>query len=192
MTNLDSILKSRDITLLTKVSLIKAMLFPVVMYGCQSWTIWKLSTEKLMLLNFGVGEDSWESLNYKEIQPVHPKGNQSWIFTGSTDAEAETPILWPLDAKNWLFGKDPDAEKDWRQQEKGTMEDEMVGWHHRLHGHKFEQSPGVGDRQGSLVCCSPLDHRVRHDWATELNWIHFWVMIWCPSDLQKRLKTYFF
>ena len=121
LTNLNSILKSRDITLLTKVSLIKAMLFPVVMYGCQSWTIWKLSTEKLMLLNFGVGEDSWESLNYKEIQPVHPKGNQSWIFTGSTDAEAETPTLWPSDAKNWLVWKDPDVEnwtikkaKPWR------------------------------------------------------------------------------
>ena len=106
----------------------------------------------------------------KEIQPVHPKGNQSWIFIGRTDAEAETPILWPLDAKNWLIGKDPDAGKDWRLEEKGTTEDEIVGWHHRLNGHEFEQASGLGDGQGSLACCSPWDHRVGHDWATELNW----------------------
>ena len=84
-------------------------------------------------------------LDYKEIQPVHPKGNQSWIFIVKTDAEAETPILWPPDAKNWLHGKDPDAGKDWRQEEKGMTEDEMVGWHHQLNGHESEQAPGVGD-----------------------------------------------
>ena len=85
-------------------------------------------------------------LDCKEIQPVHPKGNQSWIFIGRTDAEAETPILWPLDAKNWLIGKDPDAGNDWRQEEKGTTEDEMAVWHHQLDGHEFEQALVVGDR----------------------------------------------
>ena len=93
-------------------------------------------------------------LDCKEIQPVHPKGNQSWIFIGRTDVEAETPILWPPDAKNWLIGKYPDAGKNWRQEEKGTIEDEMVGWHHWLNGHEFEQAPGDGEGQGILVCCS--------------------------------------
>ena len=98
-------------------------------------------------------------LDCNEINPVHPERNSSWIFIGRTDAEAETPILWPPDVKNWLTGKEPDAGKDWRQ-EKGTTEDEMVGWHHWLDGQEkeFEQAPGVGDRQGSLVCCSPRDH----------------------------------
>jgi len=94
------------------------------------------------------------SLDCKEIKQVNPEGNQSWIFIGSIDAEAETPILWPPDVKNWLIGKDPDAGKDWRQ-EKEMTEDEMVGWHHWLDGHEFEQALGVGDRQGSLECCSP-------------------------------------
>ena len=98
----------------------------------------KLSAEELMLLNCGVGEDSWESLGHKEIQPVQPKGDQSWVFIGRTDAEAETPIIWPPHAKNWLIGKDPDAGRDWGQEEKGTTEDEMAGWHHRLDGHQFE------------------------------------------------------
>ena len=91
-----------------------------------------------MLLNCGVGEDSESLLDCKEIQPVHPKGNQSWIFIGRTEAEAETPIPWPPDAKNWLIGKDPDAGKYWGQEEKGTREDEMVGWHHRLNGDEFD------------------------------------------------------
>ena len=98
-------------------------------------------------------------LDCKEIQPVHPKGNQSWIFTRRSDAEAETPILWPPDLKHWLTGKDPDAGKVWRQEEKGTTEDGMVGWHHWLYEHKFEQAPGVGDGQGSLACCSPWDSK---------------------------------
>ena len=95
----------------------------------------------------------------KEIKPVNSKGNQSWIFIRRTDAEAEAPILWPPDAKNWLIGKDPDAGKDWRREVKGTTEDEMVGWHHWLDGHEFEQAQGVGDGQGSLVCCSPCGFR---------------------------------
>ena len=126
----------------------------------KNWCFWTVVLEKIL-----------ESpLDCKEIQPVHPKGKQSWIFIGRTDAEAETSVLWPSDVKNWLIWKDPDAGKDWRQQEKGLTQGEMIGWHHRLDGHEFEQAPGVGDRQGSLVCCSPWGGRVRHDWATELNW----------------------
>ena len=92
------------------------------------------------------------------------------MFIGRTDAEAEVPILWPPDAKNWLIGKDPDSGKDWRQEEKGMTKDKMVGWHHWLNGHEFEQAPGVVDGQGSLACCSPWGRRVGHDWTTELNW----------------------
>ena len=99
------------------------------------------------------------SSGVKEIQPVHPKGNQSWIFIGRTDAEAEAPILWPPDVKNWLTRKDPDAGKDGRQEEKGMTEDEMVGWHHWLDGHEFVQAPGVGDGQRGLECCGPWDRK---------------------------------
>ena len=124
------------------------------------WWFWTVVLEKTL-----------ESpLDYKEIQPVHPKGDQPWIFIGRTDAEAETPILWPPDVKNWLIGKDPDSGKDWRQEEKGMTEDEMGGWPHWLNGHEFEQALGVGDGQGGLACCSPWGLRVGHDWATELNW----------------------
>ena len=137
MINLDSILKSRDITLSTKIHLVKAIVFAVVMYGCESWTIKKAEHRRIDVLNCGVGEDSWESLGLQG-DPVHPKGNQSWIFIGRTDAEVETPILWPPDAKNWLIWKDPDAGKDWGQEEKGTIEDEMIRWHHWLNGHEFE------------------------------------------------------
>ena len=108
-------------------------------------------------------------LDYKKIQPVNPKGNQTWIFIGRTDAKAEGPILWPPDVKHWLIGKDPDAGKDWRQKEKGTTEDKTVGWHHQLNGHEFEQAPGVGDGQGSLVCCSPWGHK-ELDMTEQLNW----------------------
>ena len=107
-------------------------------------------------------------LDCKEFKSsVNPKGNHSWLFIGRTDVEA--PILWPPDVKNWLIGKHPDTGKDWRQEEKGMTEDEMVGWHHHLKGHEFEQAPGDGEGQRSLACCSPWGHRVRHDWATELN-----------------------
>ena len=107
-------------------------------------------------------------LDWKDIKPINPKGNQSWIFIGRTDAEAETPIIWPLDVKNWLIWKDPDAGKDWRQ-EKGVTEDEMVGWHYRLDGHEFEQALGVGDGQGSLAWGSPWG-RKESDTAEQLNW----------------------
>ena len=149
MINLDSILKSGDITLPTKVRLVKVLVFPVVMYGCESWIIKKA-----------------EHWRMDAFEPIHPKGNQSWIFTGRTDVEAETPILWPPDVKNWLNWKDPDAGKDWRREKKGTTEDEMVGWHHRLNGHESEWTPGVGDGQGGLACCSLWGHRVGRDWVT--------------------------
>ena len=131
-------------------------------WALKNWHFWTVVLEKTL-----------ESpLDCKEIQLVHPKGNQSWIFIERTDAEAETPILWPPDVKNWLLGKDPDAGKDWRQEEKGMMEDGMVGWHHRLIGHEFEQAPGVGDGQGGLAGCSPwgCSQTRLSDW-TELNWM---------------------
>ena len=108
-------------------------------------------------------------LDWKEIQPVNPEGNQSWIFIGRTDSEAETPIVWPPAVKNWFTGKDPDAGKDWGHEEKGATENEMVGWHHRLNGHEFEQAPGVGDGQGGLAYCSPRGHK-ESDMTEWLNW----------------------
>ena len=125
----------------------------------KNWCFWTVVLEKTL-----------ESpLDCKEIKPVHPKGNQPWIFIGRTDVEAQTPILWPSDAKNQLIGKDPDAGKDWREEEKGTTEGEMVGWHHWLDGHEFEQAPGDGEGQGCLG-----SQRVRHDRVTE--WQQKWKM----------------
>ena len=123
-----------------------------------------------MLLNCGVGEDL-RPLGIKVIQPVHPKGNQSWIFTGRTDVEAETPILWPPDAKSWLVRKDTDTGKDWRQ-EKGMTEDEMVRWRHWLNGHEFEQAPGVGDGQEAWRAAvhGVAKSRTQLNKWTELNW----------------------
>jgi len=172
MTNLNSILKSRDITLPTSLS----------SQGCgfssshvwmweldykeswawKNWCFWTVVLEKTL-----------ESpLDCKVIQPVHPKGDQSLVFIGRTDVEAETPILWPPDAKSWVIGKDPDAGKDWGQKEKGATEDEMVGWHHWLDGHGFLWTPGVGDWRGGLVCCGLLSHRESDttEWVTALNW----------------------
>ena len=139
ITNLESALKSRDITLLTKICIIKAMVFSVVMYRCESWNIKKAESQRIdWCFQIVVLEKTLESsLNCKEIKPVNSKRNQPWIFTGRTDAEAEAPILWPPDAKSQLTGKDPDAGKDWGQEEKGMTEDEMVGWHHCLNGHGF-------------------------------------------------------
>ena len=128
MTNLDSILKSRNIILPTKVRLVKAMVFPVIMYGCESWTVKKAECLRTVVL-----EKTLESpLDCKEIQPVLPKRDQSWVFIGGTDVEAETPILWPPDVKSCLIGKDPDAGRAREQEEKGTTEDEVAGWHHQL------------------------------------------------------------
>ena len=120
-----------------------------------------------------LGKTLESPLDCKEIQPVHPKGNQPWMFIGRTDTEAETPILWPPDAKNWFTGKDPDPGKDWRQEEKGTTEDEMVGWHHWLNRNEFEQAPGVGDGHRSLACCSPRG-RKESDTTEQLNWTDWW------------------
>ena len=110
-------------------------------------------------------------MDCKEIQPVHSKGDQSWVFFGRNDAKAETPVLWPPHVKSWLIGKDSDAGRHWGQEEKGMTEDEMAGWHHWPHGHGFGWTPGVSDGQGGLACCDSWGCRVRHDWATELNWI---------------------
>ena len=159
---------SKDITLPTKVCLVKAMVFPVVMYGCESWTIKKARAKELMLLDCGVGEDSWSPLDCKEIQPVHPKRNQSWMFIGRTDAEAETPILWLPDAKNWLIWKDPDAGKHWRREEKWT-----TGWDgwmaSPLNGHELEWTPGVGGGQGGLAMCGSWGG-TESDTTERLNW----------------------
>ena len=178
ITNLDSILKSRDITLPTKFHLVKAMVFPVVMHGCESWTIKKTEHQRIDAFELW----RWRRLptvpDFKEIKPVNPKGNQSWILIGKTYAEAEAPIPWPPDVKNWLLGKDPDAGKYWRQEEKGTTEDKMVGWPHWLDGHEFEQAPGAGDGQGCLVCCSSWG--LKESGTTEwLNWTELMkVLVW--------------
>ena len=130
----------------------------------KNWCFWTVVLEKTL-----------ESpLDCKEIQPVHPEGNQSWVFIVRTNAEAETPILWPPHAKSWLIGKDSDAGRDWEQEDKGTTEDEMVRWYHWLNRHEFEWTPGVGDGQGGLACCSSWgrkesDTTERLNW-TELNW----------------------
>ena len=148
--------------------LVKAMVFPVVTCGCEldfkeiwvlkNWCFWTVVPEKTLK----------SPLDCKEIQQVNPEGNQSWIFIGRTYAEAEAPILWPPDVKSWLIGNDPDPWKDWRQEGKGMAENDMVGWHHWLDGHEFEQASGVGDGQGSLACCSPLATKTKirlSDWT---------------------------
>ena len=136
-----------------------------------------------MLLNCGVGEDSWESLGL-QIQTVNPKGNQSWIFIGRTDAKAEALVLWPPDEKSWLIGKDSDAGKDWRQEEKGMGEDEMVGWHHQLNGHESEQAPGDGEGQGGLACCTPWGHKESDvtdwwQWQWQKQWQDVTLISYC-------------
>ena len=168
MTNLNSLLKSRDITLPTKVCLVKAMVFPVVMYGCESWTIKKAEGQRIDAFELWCWGRLLSPLDCKEIQPVHPKGDQSWVFIGRTDVKAETPILWPSDAKSWLIWKDPDAGKDWGQ-EKGMTEDEMVGWHHWLDGHEFGWILEVGDGQGGLARCGLWGHK-ELDMTEQLNW----------------------
>ena len=124
----------------------------------KNWCFWTVVLEKTL-----------EYLGLQGVKPVHLTGNESWIFIGRTDVEAETPILWPPDEKNWFIGKDPDAGKDWRQEEKGMTENEIIGWHHQLNGHESVQAPGVGDGQASLACCSPWG-RKESDTTEQLNW----------------------
>ena len=137
--------------------------------------MWELDCEESWVLkncSFGtvVLEKTLESpFDCKEVQPVHTKGDQSWLFIGRSDAEAEIPILWPPHAKSWLIGKDFDAGRDWGQEEKRMTEYEMAGWHHWLDEHESGWTPGVGDEQGGLACCDSWGRRVRHDWATELK-----------------------
>ena len=169
MTNLNSVLKSRDITLLTKIRRVKAMVFPIVMYGCESWTIKKTKHWRIDTFELWCQRALQSPLDSKKIEPVNPKGNQPWIFIGRTDYEAEAPILWPPDVKNWLIGKDPDAGKNWGQEEKGATEDEVIGWHHWLNGHEFEQIQGDRDEQRSLACCSSWVAKSQawlSDWTT--------------------------
>ena len=125
----------------------------------KNWCFWTVVLDKTLE----------RPLDCKEIQPVHPKGDQSWVFIGRTDFEAETPILWTPDVKSWLIRKAPDAGKDWGQEEKGTTEDEIIGWHHRLNGHGFGWTPGVGDRQGGLAYCDSWS-RKESDTTERLNW----------------------
>ena len=154
----------------TKIHLVKAMVFPVVMYGCEGWTIKKSWAQKNWCFWTVMLDKTLESLlDYKEIQPLHPKGDQSWVFIGRTDVESETPIFWPPDAKSWLIGKDSDAGRDWGQGEKGTTEAEMVGWHHRLYGHEFGWTPGVADGQGGLASWDSWGHE-ESDMTEWLNW----------------------
>ena len=194
MINPDSILKSRDITLPTKVHLAKAMVFPVVMYGCEKWTIkktehWRIDAfelwcwRRLLRVPWTARRSNRSIL--KEISPEN--------LVGGLILKLKTPIFWPPDAKSWLIGKDPDAGKDWGREEKGMTEDEMVGWHHRLNGHGFEWTPGVGDGQGGLACCGSWGHRVRHDWATELNWNKVWFWrLWVHFCLVSKFKCTIF
>ena len=171
---INSVLKNKDITFLTKVRVVTAVVFPVVMHGCESWTIKKAECPKNWCFGTVVLEKTLESpLNCTEIQPVHSKGDHSWVFIGKTDAETETPILWPPHAKIWLIGKGPDAQRDWGQDKKGMMEDEMAGCHYWLNDMNlsklWELAMGWTGKSGVLQFMGL--QRVGHDWATELNWM---------------------
>ena len=146
----------------------------------KNWFFWTVVLEKILE----------RPLDCKEIQPVHPKGDQSWLFTGRSDVEAETPTLWPPQAKSWLIGKDPDAGRNWGQ-EKGITEDEMAGWHHRLDGHEFWWTPGVGDGQGSLACFDSWDCK-DSDTTKRLNWTELNVYIYIYNIFQKVTELYIY
>ena len=169
MTNLDSILKSRHYFADKGLS--------SQGYGFSSGHVWMWELDykgswvlKKWCFWTVVLEKTLESpLDCKDIQPVHPKEDQSWVFIGRTDAEAATPVLWPSHAKGWLIGKDSDAGRDWGQEVKGTTEDEMVGWHHQLNGHGFGWTPGIADGQGGLACCDSWGHK-ESDTMDRLNW----------------------
>ena len=145
------------------------MVFPIFMYGCESWIIKKVERWRIDAFELLCWRRLLSPLDCKEIQLVHPKGNQAWVFIGRNDAKAETPILRPPDTKSWLIWKDTDARKDWGQEDKGKTEDEMVGWHHRLNGHEFRWTLGVGDGQRGLACCSSWGCK-ESDMTEQLNW----------------------
>ena len=196
MTNLDSILKSRDISWPTKFHIVKAMVFPVVMYECESWTIKEGWVLKNWCFQIVVLEKTLESpLDSMEMKPVNPKGNQSWIFIGRTDAEVEAPITWPTDEKSWLIRKDSDAGKDLGQEEKRATEDNMVRCHYQLNGHEFEQTLGDSEGQGRLgaVVYGVMKSQTElSDWTTTTlrklrSWHHFmahrWGKNWKPWQI---------
>ena len=172
MTNLDSILKTRDITLPTKVLLVKAMVFPVVMFGCESWTIKKADCRRIDA--FGLW--CWRRLlrvpwtARRSNQSVRSEGDQPWDFFGRNDAKAETPVLWPPHVKSWVIGKDSDAGRHWGQEEKGTTEDEMAGWHHGLDGRESQWTPGLMLEREAWRAAFMGWQRVGQDWATDLFW----------------------
>ena len=147
------------------------MVFPVVMYGCESWTVKKAESQRIEAFEL------WCWRRLLRVPWTARRSNQSILkeispdFFGRKDAKAETPGLWPPHVKIWLIGKDSDAGRDWGQEEKGTTEDEMAGWHHWLDGHESQWTPGVGDGQGGLACCNSWGRRVRHDWSTDLIWL---------------------
>ena len=169
MTNLDSIFKSRDITLPTKVRLVKAMVFPVVMYGCESWTVKKAEHWRTDAFELWCWRRLQSPLDCKEIHPVHSEGDQPWDFFGRNDAKAETPVLWPPHVNSWLVGKASDAGKDWGQEAKGTTEDEMAGWHHGLDEREPRWTLGDDDGQGGLACCDSWGCK-ESDTTERLNW----------------------
>ena len=179
MTNLNSILKSKDITLPTNVRLVKVMVFPVVMYGCESWTVKKAERRRIDAIELWC----WRRLlrvpwtARRSNQSVHSEGDQPWVFFGRNDAKAETPVLWPPHAKSWLIGKESDAGRDWGQEEKGTTEDEMAGWHHRLEERESEWPPGVGDGQGGLACCDSWGRKESDTTETEMNWTELMLIL---------------
>ena len=171
MTNLDSVLKSRDITLPTKFHLVKAMVFPVVMYGCESWTVKKAECRRIDAFEL------WCWVRLLRVPWIARRSNQSILkeispgdFFGRNDAKAETSVLWPPHAKSWLIGKDSDAGRDWGQEEKGMTEDEMAGWHHWIDGCESEWTPGDCDGQGGLACCDLWGHK-ESDTTERLNWL---------------------
>ena len=170
MTKLDSILKRRDITLSTKVHVVKTGFCSshVQMWELDHKEGWALKNGYFWIVLEKTEKTLENPLDSKEIKPVNPKGNQPWIFIGGTDAEVEAPILWTPDVKSRLIEKDPDAGKDWRQKEKWAAEDEMVGWHHSLNGHEFEQPPGDGEGWGSRACYSLWRHK-ELDTTEQLN-----------------------
>ena len=150
----------------------------------KNWCFWTVVLEKTLV----------SPLDCKEIQPVHSEGGQPWVFFGRTDAKAKTPILWPPHAKSWLIGKDSDARRDWGQEEKGMTEDEMAGWHHRLNGHEFGWTPGVGDGQGGLACCNSWGHK-ELDTTERLNWtaysiIYMYYSFFIHSSVYRHLGCF--